>query len=257
MTSRYFNKPNGPIYPGSQPRDHTGGLQLNIRTNEKTQRYIYGTRYLTWDGRVFKYSNAVAACYSYHGANASEAAVMSWTANPVAGNAGDKHIIATMAGRAVDDCAGGYIMMEDNSGTDTTFLFGVVGNEPTSGTTTKLYIEDGLPVASVKTSDHHEFFENPYRELTEANDSYCAWMGVPAMTALATYKFWCQTWGPAYVSGSETIDSPAADSRTLVWVSNAGLQKIATKSSAQIAGYILNNGSASIAGPLIMLMCST
>lgn len=257
MTSRYFNKPNGPIYPGAEPRDNTGGNQLSIRTAETTQRFIYGTRYLTWDGRVFKYGYAVAAVYSYHGANASEAAVMSWTSNPVAGSAGDRHIIATMASRTVDDCAGGYIMMYDGSATDTTMLFGVVGNEPTSGTTTKLYIDGALPVASVATTDKHEFFENPYRELTEATASYVAWMGVPAYTAAATYNFWLQTWGPAYISPGETIDSPAADSRTIVWGSNAALFKLATKTSGQIAGYIINQGSSSIAGPLIMLMCST
>lgn len=257
MSSVKFSLPNGPIYPGAEPKDLTGGgNQLSIRTNETTQRFVYGTRFLTWDGRVFKYSNAVAACYSYHGANASEAAAVSYTACPLAGAAGDRHATVTVASRKAGDLTGGYFVMFDNSGTDTTFCFGIVGNDVTVGSTTRLYLDGALPIART-ISDYDELYENPYRELTEATASYVAWMGVPAMTAAATYKFWCQTWGPAYISGGETIDTPSADSRTLVWGSNAALFKLATKTSGQVAGYILNQGSSSIAGPLIMLMCST
>ena len=255
--SKHFTKSFNPLNWQAEPQDLTGNdTNFGIRAVETTQRYIYGTRHITWDGRVFKYSNAVAACYSYHGANAAEAGVVSYTANPLAGFAGDRHATITVASRSEDDLAGGYFVMFDNSGTDTTFCFGITGNDATSGTTTKVYLDGAIPVAST-VSDYHELYENPYRELTEATDSYCAWMGVPAMTAAATYKFWCQTWGPAYISGGETIDTPAADSRTVVWGSNASLFKIATKVSGQIAGYILNNGSTTIPGPLIMLMCST
>jgi len=255
--SKIFQYPHGPLGPDSTPQDLTANnTNYGLRTNETTQRFIYGTRHLTWDGRVFKYSNAVVACYSYHGAAATEAGAVSYTANPLAGYAGDRHATITVASRAEDDLAGAYFVMFDNSATDTTFCFGIVGNDATSGTTTKVYLDGEIPVAST-TSDYHELYENPYRELSEATASYVAWMGVPAMTAAAGYKFWCQTWGPAYISGGETIDTPAADSRTLVWGSNAALFKLATKTSGQYAGYILNQGSTSIAGPLIMLMCST
>lgn len=254
--SKIFTKPFRPLDWVASPHDFTGDYQLGLRTNETTQRYIYGTRHITWDGRVFKYSNAVAACYSYHGAAAAEDAAVSYTANPLAGYAGDRHVTVTVASRAEDDLAGGYFVMFDNSGTDTTFCFGIVGNDATSGSTTKLYLDGALPVAST-TSDYHELYENPYRELSEATNGYAAWMGVPAMTAAAGYKFWCQTWGPAYISGGETIDTPTSDYRCLRWGSNAALYTEASKANGQIAGYILNQGSSSIAGPMIMLMCST
>lgn len=255
--SKIFTYPHGPLGPDATPQDLTGNnTNYGLRTNETTQRYIYGTRHITWDGRVFKYSNAVVACYSYHGARATEAAPVSYTANPLAGYAGDRHATITVSSRSEDDLAGAYFVMFDNSATDTTFCFGIVGNDATSGSTTKVYLDGEIPVAST-TSDYHELYENPYRELSEATNGYSAWMGVPAMTAAAGYKFWCQTWGPAYISGGETIDTPTSDYRCLRWGSNAALFTEATKANGQIAGYILNQGSSSIAGPLIMLMCST
>jgi len=252
--SKIFQYPHRPLDWMATPHDFTGDNILSVRAVETTQRYIYGTRYTTWDGRVFKYSHAVAAVYSYHGARCGEGSIVSWTANPVAGYAGDRHVTVTVASRTEDDLAGGYFMMYDASGTDTTLLFGITGNEATSGSTTKIYLDGALPVAST-TSDYHELFENPYRELTEATSGTYAWMGVPAMTAAATYNFWCQTWGPAYISGGEALDE-AADQRVVKWGSNAALYDDSTKTAGQIAGYQLQ-GSNSTAGPLIYLMCST
>lgn len=252
--SKVFTRPFRPIYDGGSPHDYSGDYQLGPFAVETTQRYVYGTRYIMWDGRVYKYCNAVAAVYSYHGARANEGSIVSWTANPLAGYAGDREVTVTVASRTADDLAGGYFMMNDASGTDTTLWYGVVGNDATSGTTTKIYIDYPLPVAST-TSDQHELFENPYRELTEATSGLYWWVGVPAMTAAATYKFWCQTWGPAYISGGEDLDG-GSDQRTLNWGSNAGLFKDITKPYGQLAGPILQ-GSSATAGPVIYLMCST
>lgn len=252
--SKLFTKPFRPLDWAASPHDFSGDYQLGPYAVETTQRYVFGTRYIMWDGRVYKYCHAVAAVYSYHGARANEASIVSWTANPLAGYAGDRHVTVTVSSRTEDDLAGGFFMMNDASGTDTCLFFGVVGNEATSGTTTKIYLDYPLPVAST-TSDYHELFENPYRELTEATSGSYWWVGVPAMTAAATYNFWCQTWGPAYISGGEDLDG-GSDQRTLRWGSNAGLFKDSTKTAGQLAGAILQ-GSTATAGPVIYLMCST
>jgi hypothetical protein len=251
--SKIFQYPHRPLDWVATPHDFTGDNQLGIRAVETTQRYIWGTRYTTWDGRVFKYCNAVAAVYSYHGARNSEASIVSWTANPVAGYAGDRQVTVTVASRSEDDLAGGFFMLYDASATDTTLFFGITGNEATSGSTTLIYLDGAIPMAST-TSDYHELFENPYRELTEATGGVNAWIGVPAMTAAASENFWCQTWGPAYISGGETLDS-AVDARVLKWGSNASLFDDATKTAGQIAGYQFQ-GSGATAGPVCYLMCS-
>lgn len=254
--SKIFTLPHGPLGPDATPQDFTGDYVLGVRTNETTQRYIYGTRHITWDGRVFKYSNAVAACYSYHGAAAAEDAALSWTTNAVTAYAGARSCTVAVGSRAVDDLAGAYLMINNDSGTDNTWLFGIVGNEVSVSTTTIVYLDGAIP-ETLTTSDDFEVYENPYRELSEATNGYAAWMGVPAQNAAAGYKFWCQTWGPAYISGGETIDTPTSDYRCLRWGSNACLFTEASKANGQVAGFILNQGSSSIAGPLIMLMCST
>lgn len=251
--STNFRLPFNPINWPAIPHDFSGDNNLGIRAVESTQRYIYGTRYTTWDGRVFKYCDAVAAVYSYHGARNSEASLVSWAANPVAGDAGDRQVTVTVASRTEDDLAGGFFMLYDASATDTTLFFGVTGNDATVGSTTRMYLDGAIPMAST-TSDKHELFENPYRELTEATGGVNAWIGVPAMTAAANEKFWCQTWGPAYISGGETLDS-AADARVLKWGSNASLFNDATKTAGQIAGYQFQ-GSGATAGPVCYLMCS-
>ena len=251
--SKIFQYRTTPLPYGAAPHDFSGDNNLGIRAVESAQRYVYGTRYTTWDGRVFKYCNAVAAVYSYHGARCNEGSVLSWTVSPVTQAAGDRFATATVASRLEDDLAGGFFMTHDASATDTSWLFGITGNEATSGSTTRLYLDGAFPVA-ITTSDNQEIFENPYRELTEATGGVNAWIGVPAMTAAANEKFWCQTWGPAYISGGETLDS-AADARVLKWGSNASLFDDATKTAAQIAGYQFQ-GSGATAGPTCYLMCS-
>lgn len=259
--SKIFQYPNTPLPWHASPHDFTTvggvhGLQLGIRTAETTQRYVYGTRHITWDGRVFKYSNAVAACYSYHGVCAAEDAALSWTTNAVTTNAGATSCTVAVGSRSEDDLAGAYLMIHDQSATDTTWLFGIIGNEASVDTTTLMYLDGAIPVA-LTTSDDFEVFENPYRELNETTNSYAAWMGVPAQTAATGNKFWLQTFGPAYISpGNLTLDDPIADERMTVWKGNAVLQEMGTANINQIAGFILNQGSSSIAGPLIMLWCS-
>jgi hypothetical protein len=252
--SKIFTLPNRPLDWAATPHDFSGDNRLGVRAVETTQRFVYGTRYTTWDGRVFKYCNAVAAVYSYHGARCNEGSVLSWTVSPVTQAAGDTFATATVASRSEDDLAGGFFMTHDASATDTSWFFGILGNDATSGSTTRLYLDGAFPVA-ITTSDNQEIFENPYRELTEATSGVFAWIGVPANTAAAGYKFWCQTWGPAYVSPGMDLNT-TADDRVVKWGSNAALFTDTSKAAGQIAGYELG-GSYATAGPMIMLMCST
>lgn len=265
--STMFQFPFRPLNWDASPHDFTGDNQLGIYTTETTQRYIYGTRLITWDGRVYKYCNAVAQVYSYSGAFALEDAALSWTSNAIVAYAGDRsQRVAGTLGRSEDDLAGGFLMTEDNSATTTTVLQGIVGNEASVGTYTTIYTDFPIPFTTT-SSDHHEVFENPYRETSESVGSgTCAIICVPAISSAAGYKYWGQTFGPAYVSpANTTLDDPAIEERQ-VYFSVAGTEAKLVEaasntggSEAQHAGFILNGDVASggnIAGPLIMLQIS-
>jgi len=255
--SKYLTKPFNPIEWPALPHDFGSDNLLGIRSTDATQRYVYGTRYTTWDGRVYKYFNAVAGVSSYHGAGNAEVAAVTYVVLPVDAEAGQNHIIVTLGSRAEDDLAGSYLIIYDKSSTaglEDNLNYGILGNSNTT-TTTDIYLDGNLPV-KLLTSDAVEVFENPYRELTHATDSYAFWAGIPARSQAAGYKGWVQTWGPCVVSGGENVGAPGADTRELVWGSNATLYKWATKEAAQRAGCIMTGSSAAY-GPLIMLQCST
>ena len=70
--SKIFQFPSAPIYgPPASPRDQSGDVvdvpHMGVYTQETTQRYMLGTRYITWDGRVFRYSKAGYLVSTDHG----------------------------------------------------------------------------------------------------------------------------------------------------------------------------------------------
>jgi len=244
----------------SQPFYLTGDLLSNgLYAVGTSKLYHYGQRFITWNGSIFKYAYATTGgVYAYHGARSTLAAVLTITAAAFGHAVGSTKLTVTLTGRSKDDLLGGMIAIYDGAAIDNTCVRNIVGNEASGATYTDVYIDYPIDWAiTTADSDKFEIWGNEYASTTESNDSYSAWLGVPAKTAAATYNYWLQTWGRCLISGGETIDSPAADSRTLVWGSNAVLYKIATKVSGQVAGYILNQGSSSVAGPILYLMCST
>lgn len=254
--SKIFTYPFNPIPWDAVPQDLSGDQadtpSLGVYAVETTKRYIPGTRKLCWDGRVFKYGYANAAVVPYHGCHAGEAGALAYTAAPVAVAAGERFATATLASRTEDDLAGGYFVLY-HSTIDNTTQYGIVGNDATSGTTTRIYLDSPTAYAST-TSFAHEVYENPYRECSHTTSGILAILGVPMMNASSEY-FWMQTWGPCLVSAGETLDT-AVDARVVKWGSNNVLFDDATKTAGQIAGYQFQ-GDIANAGPLIYLMCST
>lgn len=265
----HFTKPFNPLPWHASPHDHTGDNVLGPHTVETTQRYIYGTRFLTWDGRVFKYGRAGATCYSYRGVArmTGSSADSVYATNPVnGGQIGDRHITATLASSTFtgDELAGGYVFIYDKSSTNGNIQRGIIGNEATS-TTTKIYLDYPLQIALIGpagTNDAFEVFNNPYRILQNIDEDYeyAPWMGVPARNATVGQNFWLQTWGPCITTPGEAgVYAPAANSRSLVWAGNGSLHAAKSHLNAtgyQYAGYQLVVGTAAY-GPLFMLMCST
>lgn len=246
--------PVTPLGPEANAMDFGGTTELGIYFVETTQRHAYGRRLITWDGRVYKYCLAVAAVVSYHGAGQSKAALMTWEAVGSAQSIGDTSLLIDVTGVTKNQLVGGYIAIHNTS--DVIQWRGIIGNDATSGTTTRVYLDAPLHADITIAGSNCEVFENPYRYVTHAANGYTSTICVPAAGCSATYNFWGQTWGPAYVSPGETIDSPTAQCRNLVWGANYCLFTDATHPAGQHAGFYLNQGSSSIAGPAIMLQIS-
>lgn len=240
---------------GSMPQDRVStAYDLGIYVADPTQRHVYGRRFITWDGRVFKYCLALDAVVSYHGAGQSADAIMTYEAVGAAGSIGDRFVTCNVTSITKDQLQGGYIALYNASDVMQWRL--IEANDATVSTTTKMWLDAPLHAAITVAASNAEIFENPYRYCTHVADEYTSVICVPACGAGAAYNFWGQTWGPCLMSGGEAVDSPAAGARNLVFGANYVLFKNATKTSGQNAGFILNQGASSIAGPAIMLQIS-
>ncbi len=259
--SKKFQFNSGPLSNGGEPRDfalstHEFGPNAAGDTN---QLFVYGTRYITWDGRVYKYMGlTTGGCVSYHGVANTLAAVTSFTTS-VAASVGATDMLITDTGIAEDQLAGASIELYKAT-IDNSTERQIIGNDATSGSTTRIYLEFPLS-AAMTVSDSVEVFENQYRLTSEATNESAAWMGVPTRTASSGENIWAKTWGPCIVSpGNTSVDDPAANERSVYWWNNGTIAEAASSeatSESQHAGYILNAGSSGIAGPQIFLMCST
>ena len=257
----HFTKPFNPINWPAVPHDFTGDSNKGIYATETTQRYVYGTRYITWDGRVYKYMLCTTGgCVSYHGVAGTLSAQTEFS-SAVAATEGQRFLTVTDATAVAEDSlAGGMIEVYDST-IDNSTRYHIVGNDLGNGTNIRIYLE--FPVHhTITVSDNVEMFENQYRAVSEATNSIGPWLGVPMATAATTFNIWAQTWGVCLVSpGNTTIDDAAADERQAHWMANAVIAEVdgagVTAAKNQIAGYIWNAGTGGIAGPQIYLMCST
>ena len=261
--SKDFQYNKGPLsaVEASSPRDFAlSTYEYGVfAAGETTQRFVYGTRYITWDGRVYKYMGlTTGGCVSYHGVRNTLAAFTTWVAT-VAASIGDTDMLITDTGITEDQLAGGMIALYKST-IDNTTQRHIIGNEATSGSTTRIYLEGPLSAAMVAANDSVEVFENPYRLVSESTNEYSAWVGAPTITASSGENIWAQTWGPCLISpGNTSLDDPTTNERTVYWWNNGTLAEAASNeatTASQYAGYILNQGTG-IAGPVIFLMCST
>lgn len=258
--SKRFSKPFNPINWPAVPHDFTGENNLGIYTSETTQRYVYGTRYITWDGRVYKYMLlTTGGCVSYHGVCGTLSAQTTWV-TAVAATAGAREMTITDSTTVAEDLLAGAMVEVYDSTIDNSVSYHVVGNELGNGTNIKIYLE--FPIHhTITSSDSIELFDNQYRAVSEATYQYGAWLGIPCVTAATTYNVWVQTWGPALVTPvNTTLDDAAANERMVFWCANAGVAEVdgtPTAGKNQVAGFIWNAGTSDIAGPQIYLMCST
>jgi hypothetical protein len=207
--SKYFQYNTGPLMNGASPKDvaYSNAYELGVYLAETTQRFAYGTRFITWDGRVYKYSLAGAAVYThrlnvFYNTISSDANGIDYSLLTNAQAAGDTEITLTNGTTAIaeDYLAGGLAIIVPTEGaTDREVMARiVVGNDAAAAAAEcTMYLESPLETA-VTTSNYAYVMPSSYSNIRyESTSGYKSFAGLAATYAAAAYKFWCQTYGVA------------------------------------------------------------
>ena len=263
--------PCAPLDYQAEPQDLTGVYNLGIYTAETTQRYVFGTRKVTWDGRVFKYGHCAAAVYSGYGAFNAGTHYGDYVVMPIAAAIGASAVTITIdssAGFAGDgalaknELAGGYIVFDNNTTGSQTRLILANTAVASGGGTSIINLDGPIATTALTTSSGSELILNPYAHLSVAPNNYASVMGVPAVSASATYNIWLQTWGPCWVTpgGSDASPGDTAGDRTMYFVGDGSVNggtSLTLETGYQVAGFIIDEtASGTSAMPMLMLQIS-
>jgi hypothetical protein len=265
--------PGMPLPAGSAPLDFSGSTEFGPYATETTQKHAYGRRMITWDGRVFKYGNAIAKLAAGYGAfNLSLADVSDLinSVSPAAIVAGDKTTTVTIAATegyasdgvvAANELAGAFITIGHGSQylTETRMIISNTAVASGGGTTT---IEVDYPFALAHDAGVAcEVPFNPYRYLGAASE-VASVMCVPNVVVAASgYKFWGQTWGPCWcVPGGGDAPGDTANEREVFFVGDGSVNggvSLTLEKGYQRAGFIIDTTEAGTGCmPLVMLQIS-
>lgn len=281
--SKQFTLPNNPLGWQANPHDFTGDNMLGIYTQETTQRYVYGTRFITWDGRVFKYAKAGSTMssmkYAVYGYNQLVAERTSPSATVNAAVAGDKTLNLTVTAGTVgvsrngiiaeDALAGGFISMYQSSSDRSQRM--IVGNDALAAAGTNLCIYLEAPVmATVTAGTGTEVLANPYSDVRSDTEQYGIWssaLGMPCVVATSTYNYWIQTYGICRITPTGAAFGANQGERQMVVAANGSVCSLPTwhtqiattpTHSYQVIGSIMErtSGTSEDAAPFVMLTFS-
>lgn len=261
--SKIFTKPFRPLDWAASPTDNSGDVanvpRMGLYTAETTQRFIPGTRKMTWDGRVFKYSLAVGTVGGGRLAFfRGDVATYGIAYTTVIGSkvAGDQQVSVSSQSFAKDVLAGGLVLLY---GSDYTYYQqrGIMGNNYCSSAQVDIDLDAPLATAITTASTGIEVMPNPYRYIG-GNYGYASLSGIPCTRAVSGEYFWQQTWGMCNVEPGMTIAAASLD-RQLVTGYGAGAVYLhdtthAVTDQCQHAGFILDAGTAPV--PFVMLQIS-
>lgn len=275
MSTR-FQYPNAPISFEGAPQDLTGNYLLSYYTKETVQRYIYGTRGMTWDGKLFRYCKAAGTIYvgrgAFNGANATVARLIN-SVTPAAYVAGDRNIKVTIA--ATEGQAGDGIVAEDEmAGANIIIGHGgaalsenrqIVGNTAVaSGGGTSIVTLD-FPLALAHDAGVAcELPLNPYRYLHPGATDYAAVMCVPNIVVASGDNFWGQTRGRCWCvpGGVDASPGDTVNDRMAYFVGDGSVNfgtslsggSLASHVPHQPAGFCVDTTSSGVSAmPIIML----
>ena len=272
--STKFTLPHRPLDWGASPHDNTGDNMLGYYTAETTQRYIYGTRGITWDGRVYKYAHSLDTLYAGFAAKNGAGADVSTLINSnttIAIAAGDIQTTVTIAATegyaaggvvAEDELAGAFMVIGHGSSTTTETRM-IVGNDAVASGGGTTIVTAEWPWALAHAAGFMELPLNPYRYLVKGDTEVCSAMGVPNIATTTGNNIWIQTWGPCWLApgGVDSTPGDSADDRSVYFVGdgsvNGGTVIDAAARGHQLAGFIIDATEVGTGCmPLVMLQIS-
>ena len=265
------NLPYNPIIWPAAPRDESGDNNLGYYITETTQRYVWGTRGMTWDGKVFRYGRAKGTMYAGYGAVNVASIDVSDLINSnttIAIVAGDRSTIVTVAstegydeGAIAEDELVGAQMVIGHGSAATTETRTIMSNEAVvaAGGTTKVTVD--YPWAVAHAAGFMELPLNAYGYLAKKNNQIASVMGVPNFTATTGQNLWIQTWGLCFCvpGGADSSISGGADNREVVFVGDGsvnGSNIITLENGFQRAGFTTDSAESGGAMPMVMLQIS-
>lgn len=266
--------PFNPIIWPAAPLDLTGDNNLAYYTTETTQRFAWGTRGMTWDGKVFKYARSKDTLYAGYGAKNGALIDVSDIINsvtPVAYVASQREILITIAsnegygsGGTVyeDELVGAQIVIGHGAAalTEQRTIIGNTENASGAGTVT-LTLDYPLALAH-SAGVACECPLNAYGYLINTSNAIASVVGVPNITATTGQNLWIQTWGPCWCvpGGSDATPGDAYEDRMAYFVGdgsvNGGTQ-VVIETGFQFAGFIMDateSGTGTM--PMVMLQIS-
>lgn len=272
--STIFTLPHQPITWGAIPQDVTGNVAdvpyMGIYATETTQRYIYGTRYLTWDGKVYKYSLAGAACYTlrlnyFWNSISSDVAGIDYSLLTNAQVAGDTEITLTNGTTAVaeDYLAGGLAVIVPTEATTDAYVMrrGIVGNEVAAASAECRIFLDAPLSSAVAATNYAYVMPSHYNNIRFNGDIPAiqkSFAGLAAVYAASSYKFWLQTYGPCQIAAQNSVGK--TEYYREVWARYDGTVNISsglgTNVSDQCVGFIMDNNVGANGATNIMLTIS-
>lgn len=158
-----------------------------------------------------------------------------------------------------DELAGGFIVIGNGSAQHPQMC--QIVSHPvlaSAGGSLTVRLDMKLGVAVTASTTNIELMESPFYDVKAdgSGGDYVTFIGQPACSASDGEWFWCQTWGPCWItSNGNTCDS--ARDRTLCYVGNGSIvssNDVTMESGFQIAGYALDmSGSGASNAPMVML----
>ena len=263
--------PRNPIIWPAAPHDFTGDNNLGYYTTETTQRYVWGTRGMTWDGKVFKYARSKDTLYAGYGAVNGASVDVSDLINSnttIAIVAGDRTVIVTVAstegydeGAIAENELVGAQLVIGHGAAATTECRTIIANAAVVAGGGTMEVTVDFPFALAHAAGFMELPLNAYGYLLKPANTIASVMGVPNITATTGQNLWIQTWGLCWCvpGGADTSIGGAYANRMAYFVGDGSVNggNIPTiEDGYQFAGFITDSAESGGAMPMVMLQIS-
>jgi hypothetical protein len=256
-----------------------GGLESGqtavqgIQTAQATKNCAIGSRRVSFDGRVYRYSRASATLNCDLLAQRVTAQHMGYTTIAASVAAGESQVVVDFGASdgaagdgvlAANELENGYWLCFPHSENSINRL--ITGNTAVSagGGECTLTLDVPLPVALVLDVDHCEAICSPYWSVkaSTTGDVNKSFVGLPMVAATVNQYSWLQTWGPCWAAPQANVGSAAHSTQVVARYDGSIQVHDNTDTSVagdlqQHVGFVMSRGSGAAQGaPFIMLQIS-